>query len=226
MLVCLFRHGETDWNVARRMQGHVDIPLNENGLAQARTVAAKIGDIYFDAVFASPLIRAKTTAQILLGDETRPVQTDKRLIEIGFGVEEGVSIEHVVQDETDPLHRFIVAPHEYDPPEGAESLEEVWARFNSFFEEVLVPLEKKLSAEKEAGQTAEPVAELAAAPSENEPKVLVVAHGAAIRALTCRLAGRSYDQFWGNVHMSNLALNLIRIKDGQITLLEEAKKML
>ena len=59
-----------------------------------------------------------------------------------------------------------------------------------------------------------------------EAHVLIVSHGAAIRALTCNLAGRPYAQFWGNTHMDNLALNLIEVRDREMVLLEEAKPML
>ena len=214
MKVYLFRHGQTDWNIPHRMQGNTDIPLNALGLQQARTVAEKIKDLRFGAAFASPLSRAVVTAKILLGQDPDSdasarhqditLQTDDRLMEVGFGVEEGDYFEDVVADAAHPMYNFIKAPHQYIPPEGAETLEEVWLRMKSFFDERVIPLEKSLP----------------------EAHVLIVSHGAAIRALTCNLAGRPYAQFWGNTHMDNLALNLLAVSDGELVLLEEAKPML
>ena len=214
MKVYLFRHGQTDWNIPHRMQGNTDIPLNALGLSQARTVSEKIKDIRFDAAFASPLDRAVVTAEILLGQDPASdasersqditLRTDDRLMEVCFGVEEGDYFEDVVADEKHPMHNFIKAPDRYDPPEGAETLEEVWLRMKSFFEEEVIPLESEM-------------------PDAN---ILIVSHGAAIRALTSNLAGRPYAQFWGSTHMDNLALNLIEVRGGELVLLEEAKPML
>jgi probable phosphoglycerate mutase len=64
---CLVRHGETDWNVARRLQGHTDIPLNERGLAQAAQMASALKKINleFDVLYTSDLLRAAKTAQAI-----------------------------------------------------------------------------------------------------------------------------------------------------------------
>ena len=59
------RHGQTVLNSGRKMQGRIDIPLNDTGIAQAKAAREKIGDIKFDAVYASPLIRAVKTAEII-----------------------------------------------------------------------------------------------------------------------------------------------------------------
>ena len=55
---------------------------------------------------------------------------------------------------------------------------------------------------------------------------MIVGHGAMIRAVTCNLSHRSYEDFWSDKKMTNLALNMIELKDGRMTLLEEAKAML
>ncbi len=209
MKIYLFRHGETDWNTENRIQGHSDIPLNANGIRQAETVAKKIADLRFDAVFSSPLKRAAKTAQIMteaLSNPAPPIIYDERLYEIGFGVEEGDDLEHIVEDETDPLHNYIMAPEKYIPPEGAESIDDVWKRFQDFFEERVLPLEE------ESG--------------EREKNVLIIAHGALARTVTCNLSGRLYKHFWGKKRMTNLALNLLELKDGRLTLIEEARDML
>ena len=64
---CLVRHGETDWNAARRLQGHTDIALNARGLVQAKQMAyaLKAIDLQFDVLYTSDLQRAQQTAQAI-----------------------------------------------------------------------------------------------------------------------------------------------------------------
>ena len=75
--------GETDWNIARRMQGHSDIPLNANGLRQARQAAAGMRGLPIDRILTSPLRRAKQTAQAVAAGRGVPVLIEENLIEMG-----------------------------------------------------------------------------------------------------------------------------------------------
>jgi 2,3-bisphosphoglycerate-dependent phosphoglycerate mutase len=65
--LCLIRHGETDWNASHRIQGQLNIPLNENGRIQALSLGA-LSDNNFDAIYSSDLNRAYETARMLAGD--------------------------------------------------------------------------------------------------------------------------------------------------------------
>lgn len=85
----LVRHGQTDWNVARRYQGQQDIPLNAEGLQQARTLALFMKEETFDVIYSSDLQRAMQTAQILQEGREATVIADARLREIAFGEWEG-----------------------------------------------------------------------------------------------------------------------------------------
>lgn len=85
------RHGETDWNRERRVQGHTDIPLNEVGRRQAQALAAELSTVRLDAAYSSDLARARETAAIVV--ETRPfvVTEDPELRERHFGTWEGLT---------------------------------------------------------------------------------------------------------------------------------------
>jgi probable phosphoglycerate mutase len=83
------RHGETDWNAQNFAQGSVDIPLNQTGLAQARSSALLLRDKGIRSVISSPLSRAKDTANIVAAQLGLPVQEDDDLREVAFGVQEG-----------------------------------------------------------------------------------------------------------------------------------------
>lgn len=88
MKIWIARHGQTDLNKEKRMQGRTDCPLNDKGIEQARQSRKNIGDVYFDAVYASPLQRAKQTGAIIGGVDISEVIVDPRIIETDFGVYE------------------------------------------------------------------------------------------------------------------------------------------
>jgi probable phosphoglycerate mutase len=92
----LVRHGETEWNRLRRVQGRTDIPLNETGREQARATARRLADDRFDAVAASPLSRAAETAQIIAdGLGIGPVELIDDLVERNYGEAEGMTGEDI-----------------------------------------------------------------------------------------------------------------------------------
>lgn len=105
MLLTLVRHGETDWNRQRRIQGSTDVPLNDTGRDQARASAELLSRRAWDAVYTSPLVRASETAAIIanrLGLQTpTPVAA---LVERSYGASEGFT-------DTELAERF---------PDGAE----------------------------------------------------------------------------------------------------------
>jgi probable phosphoglycerate mutase len=88
--IILIRHGETAWNAERRLQGHIDIALNTEGLRQAAAVAAALDGETVDAVFASDLQRALQTAQAVATARGLPVRQDPALRERCYGGFEGM----------------------------------------------------------------------------------------------------------------------------------------
>ena len=87
----LVRHGETDWNAARRWQGHADVPLNERGREQASTLAEELAADPVAAIYASDLSRARETAEIVGTRLGIPVVLDADLREIDVGTREGLT---------------------------------------------------------------------------------------------------------------------------------------
>ena len=83
------RHGETDWNARNLSQGNIDIPLNANGIAQARAAAALLRGRGIASIVASPLSRARDTAEIAGAALGLTVAIDEGLREVAFGVQEG-----------------------------------------------------------------------------------------------------------------------------------------
>lgn len=91
MLLYLVRHGETDWNNQRRIQGTTDIPLNDTGRQQAARTGRLLARRDWDAVISSPLSRARETASIIAAELGLPEPTtDDRLVERNYGEAEGL----------------------------------------------------------------------------------------------------------------------------------------
>lgn len=84
--LCLVRHGETDWNAERRVQGQIDIPLNAKGRAQAAALARSLADECFAALYSSDLQRALQTAEATASFQRLPIHSDPALRERHFGV--------------------------------------------------------------------------------------------------------------------------------------------
>lgn len=87
----VFRHGETDWNRARRMQGSTDIPLNELGRSQAQKLREYFRENPVEAFFSSDLSRARETAEIAAGDLNVPIHVDAGIRETNLGDAEGLT---------------------------------------------------------------------------------------------------------------------------------------
>ena len=89
--ILLIRHGETAWNAARRLQGHIDIGLNDEGRRQAGLLADALAGTRLDAIIASDLARAHDTAAAVAAHHGVPVQNDRQLRERCYGAFEGLT---------------------------------------------------------------------------------------------------------------------------------------
>lgn len=89
MKLYVIRHGQTNWNLEHRIQGHSDIPLNKTGIQQAQILAKNFQNIDADFILSSPLQRAFHTANIVNQFKNLEIQIEPRLIERNFGDFEG-----------------------------------------------------------------------------------------------------------------------------------------
>ena len=200
MDIYLIRHGETDYNKQKRLQGVGDIPLNARGIELAEKTAKGLRDIPFDKIYTSPLIRAKKTAEIIRGDRKIEIIPVRGLIEISFGDYEGLTILKEHYNIPDPdFCNFFNAPQRYHTPPGGESIEQLRERTTSFMRQVMND-------------------------PENEGKtILMASHGAAIRGILSGLQGLPIAQFWdGGVH-KNCAVTLIRAEKENFEIVFENK---
>ncbi len=126
------RHGQTDWNLDQRWQGQTDIPLNDTGRKQAEDAKTRIVDLPITHIVASPLSRARETAEIVNSVLNLPITDHAGLMEVGFGVMEGSH-----QSLGDYTNRWRTEDY---TPDGAES-------FTIFTNRVLATLAELLHPE-------------------------------------------------------------------------------
>ena len=133
MRLILVRHGQTDLNVQKRLQGSSEIPLNERGRQQARETHEFVikNGIVPTKVISSPLGRAIETGSIVSGIPAEQIQIEPNLIEMTFGIYEQKNM-----GEENP--KFLVEcfdhPETYNPPEGGESYDEILVRAKAVIE--------------------------------------------------------------------------------------------
>ncbi len=199
MKIYLIRHGETDWNKLRRLQGQADIPLNEFGRQLARETEPALRDVPFDRIYTSPLKRARETAELVTAGRNLPIIEEPRLKEMGFGEFEGLCCREEGWNIPDPGFRdFFNAPEKYRPPKGGESFQQVSDRLESFLKELYATEELQ------------------------NKTVLLSTHGAALCGILRLIKKNPMERYWdGGVH-KNCAVTIVEVKDGKATILQEA----
>lgn len=177
----LVRHGETTFNAEGRIQGHLDAPLSELGLRQARMIARRLEGETFSAVYSSDLVRARVTAEIIANTHGIPVHTTPLLREAYLGVVQGLTRAEVEERFPAGLNLWRTDPS-LRPPE-AETLGQVVQRCAEFLNTTL------------AGY-------------DEEERVLVVGHGGSVRGVIIAALGLPIEAF-RVFHFSNASLTIL-----------------
>jgi probable phosphoglycerate mutase len=125
--LCIVRHGETAWNAEHRVQGQLDIPLNEIGLRQAQAVGLALGAERFDAIYSSDLARARQTADPIASLLSMKILVEKELRERHYGIFERLTYAEVKKKFPEDYARFEARDPEYAFRTG-ESLKDFSAR--------------------------------------------------------------------------------------------------
>lgn len=125
--ICIIRHGETDWNVEKRIQGHTDIPLNETGRAQALAMAFNAAHQRFDAIYSSDLLRATETARLLAQREDQEIRLLPQLRERHYGIFQGITVAEAAALHPEAYAHYVARDMAYGFETG-ESLREFAGR--------------------------------------------------------------------------------------------------
>lgn len=155
--IYLTRHGQTEWNLEKRLQGRGNSPLTTFGIERAKELFNRVSDIKIDKIYTSPIERAYKTAEILKGNREIPLIADDGLMEMNFGDFEGRIMEEIMEENPEwDMHLIMQGNTEMRAPNG-ETLNEVRERVKLAMDKIIL---------------------------ENSDKdVLIVAHGITLKAL-------------------------------------------
>jgi len=175
--VLIVRHGVTRWNKEARYQGQTDIPLSEDGIAQAQAVGRRLAPEPVCRVYSSDLSRAKMTADIIAQHHHIEVKTDRRLREMFFGEWEGLTFDEIGAKWPGLRDGWLKDPVSLRPP-GGESASDLISR-------VLEAMRDIYSELRDTGKQ-----------PETRPCCVIVCHGGVIRSLIALSSSGSAESMW------------------------------
>ena len=167
--IILVRHGETDWNKQEIFRGRIDINLNQNGIRQAQAIGEELKEQKLDAVYSSPLSRAKLTAQTIADYCNLKVNVEDGFIDLNYGKWQGISHEDVKTQYPELYALWQKQPHLVKFPDG-ECLGDVKHRAMDTLEQII---------SKHKNDT-----------------VAIVAHRVVNKVMLCSVLGLDTSHFW------------------------------
>ncbi len=165
MILHCVRHGESLYNAEGRLQGHLEVPLSPRGVQQAKATAEALAGQPIEAIYASPLCRARQTAEVIARRLGLPIRFDDRLKEIDVGRLQGRLRKELRGEEAEVLARWASGDPDFRLP-GGESRRQVAKRGREAFEAI-----------RRAGHA----------------QVLIVAHGTVLLSTIKLLAGLALE---------------------------------
>jgi probable phosphoglycerate mutase len=172
MILYCVRHGESSYNLEGRLQGQSDEPrLSPLGQKHAEALAATLGQIEIDAIYASPLARAMETARPLAQALKLPIQTDDRLKEINIGVFQGTLAAELADRFPEDAARWRSQDPDFRIP-GGESRRDLMKRAQAAFDEILASAHRQVAVVAHGGVLAAALKSLIGVPAERNPFML------------------------------------------------------
>lgn len=191
--IYLVRHAQTIGNRQHRFTGRTDTPLSQEGLKQAHHLAQRFWALPLDAVYASPLIRARQTAEAIAVPHSLVPRIEKGIIEMDGGELEDLTYKEMYERYPDEVACFAERMHDFGGTAGCEHISTVYARMRDTIE---------LIANRHLGGT-----------------VVAVSHGIAIRCFLCFAKAFPLERIgevdWGN----NTGVSHIAYRNGCFSLL-------
>ncbi|NPA51945.1 MAG: histidine phosphatase family protein [Aquificae bacterium] len=182
--IFLCRHGQSEYNAKKIIQGHIDTDLTPQGIVQARLIGERLKTENIEKIFSSDLKRAYKTATIIGDILGLDVEIDKRIREMHFGNWEGKAYEQIYTYNLDHWQKWLKNPVACPLP-SQEDIKEFEKRIKSFWEYVN---------------------------SLQEKNILIVGHGGSIQGIICTASGLGMEHLWGMMH-TNTGLSLLEVKN-------------
>ncbi len=194
MKLYIIRHGETEWNIQKRLQGWNNSDLTEKGINDAMNLAERLKDVDFTHIFSSNQKRAVETAKILRKDRDTDIVELDGLKEIGFGKWEGMEMEDLLSEYKDEFDIFLNKPHLYKPTLDGESYEDMFKRVRFSLKEILRTKGKD---------------------------ILIVSHGVTVKILTAIIKEIPLEDIYTIGINKGTALNICQVKKDKIEFIVE-----
>jgi broad specificity phosphatase PhoE len=176
------RHGETVWNVLRRMQGQKNSELTDRGRQQAELLSKALEDVELDAAYSSSSERALQTSRIIVGNRNVPIIPLDSLREINFGEWEGRNAGDVEKEYPEQYRNFWEFPLLYEPV-GGESFDDIINRFRATLELL--------------------------ANRHDKGNILVVTHAVALKTIALIVEKKELKDFWSGAFIHPASLSII-----------------
>lgn len=184
--IYLVRHGQTEWNVQHRFQGHKDSPLTKLGIRQAEWLGEALQHDPFDFIFSSTSSRAYHTAELIKGNRNVQITACDEFREINLGVWEGEIQERISDMYPQQLDHFWNHPELFGV-EGSETFHEVRERAVNKLNEIIA--------------------------SNPGSRILLVTHTVVVKLLMAYFEGRSLDRLWDLPYIHPTCLSKIELTD-------------
>jgi len=189
----IIRHGQTKWNVERRLQGWNNSDLTQQGIENAKKLAHRLKDIDFDYIYSSTQQRAFHTAEIIRGNRNMEIIQLEGLREMGFGSWEGMKIDDINLKYNNEYDIYLNTPHLYEPING-ESFKELFTRAENSLKYIL---------------------------SKKADNILIVSHGVTIKALIAIIKGIPLEELYKLPVHPGTALNICEVEGQDIRFILE-----
>lgn len=194
--VLIIRHGQTDWNAAKRLQGHSDTPLNEKGIEQALALAETLREEKLEAIFSSDLQRARRTAEEIAKWHNLPVTVDPAFRERSYGAFEGLSRDEIKTRYPESHAAWYAADPDHVFPPGERIAESIRA----FHHRAIEAIQR-------------------IAPPYAGKKIVLIAHFGIIES-AYRMAHGMPLEVRSRVPVLNTSINRFRVRENRIELIE------
>lgn len=187
----IVRHGETEFNVEKRMQGRIDSPLTKSGRDHAITLGIKLKDIRFSKIYSSPSPRAYGTAELIRTESNTPIEIESDFREMNLADWEGKTKEELVAQDPIVFDVFWNSPQLFKPVEG-ESFYQVQDR--------AITVINKLISESDKGN------------------ILIVTHSVVIKTIVAYFKKYTMEKLWASPLIYDTSLTILSIKKGEVKL--------
>ena len=193
MSILFARHGETDWNIAKRVQGTTDIPLNENGIKQAELLCENLekDNVNLCRIFSSCQIRALTTARIVGARLNVPVKVISGLEEMNFGIFEAHTWDEIGTLYPDELKKW-QSDKRYNKAPNGESYQNLLERLFSALNQILEEVKNEIALGRD---------------------VLVITHGAVIMSLLTLRNNLDFETSYTVINIENAKVIKLELND-------------